>query len=65
MSLHYEPLTPELRGTINDSISNSLTNLETCESNALVVSQKVALQTLKRLINGLPDGYPMPMSSER
>lgn len=56
----YKPLTPSLRMDINASIENSIAELRTCQSNAFVNMQIVAWEQRKRLINALPDGYPMP-----
>ena len=60
----YKPLTPSLRLSINKSFDEQISELQTCKSNALVNAQINALITGKRLINGLPGGYPMPLKSE-
>lgn len=60
MSTEWKPLTPELRDDINNSIKKNYAELSTCEINAFTTAQKVGLQTLSRLINALPDGYPIP-----
>ena len=60
----YKPLTPSLRLSINKSFDEQISELQTCKSNALVNAQINALITGKRLINGLPGGYPMPFKSE-
>lgn len=57
----YKPLTPSFRQDINIGFDKQIAELQTCESNALVTMQIEALRTYKRLINGLPDGYPMPL----
>ena len=57
----YKPLTPSLRADINTSIDKNIAELKTCESNIFVNMQITAYEQTKRLINGLPDGYPMPM----
>ncbi|HCJ08299.1 MAG TPA: hypothetical protein DHV96_08045 [Lachnospiraceae bacterium] len=59
--LFYKPLTPDLRQQINDSIRNSVRELNTCQNNVYVNMQKTALNATKALIDALPDGYPMPM----
>ena len=59
--LFYKPLTPDLRQQINDSIRNSVRELNTCQNNVYVNMQKTALNATKTLIDALPDGYPMPM----
>ena len=57
----YTPLTPSFRQDINIGFDKQITDLQTCEPNALVNAQVAALRTAKTLINGLPDGYPMPL----
>ena len=58
----YKPLTPSLRADINASIEKNIAELRTCQSNAFVNMHIAGYETTKRLINGLPDGYPMPMT---
>ena len=58
----YKPLTPNLRADINASIDKNLAELRTCKSNVFVNMQIAGYEQTKRLINGLPDGYPMPMT---
>lgn len=57
----YKPLTPSLRADINASIEKSIAELKTCKSNAFVNMQIAGYYQVKRIINGLPDGYPIPM----
>lgn len=57
----YKPLTPSLRADINISIDKNISELKTCKSNTFVNMQITGLEQAKRLINGLPDGYPIPM----
>lgn len=57
----YKPLTPSLRLDINNSIDKNIAELKTCRSNVFVDMQVSSYETLKRLINALPDGYPLPM----
>lgn len=61
MSDNYKPLTPKFRGEINTSIDNQIGELNTCNNNGYVASQKLGLLVLKKLINTLPAGYPLPM----
>ncbi len=61
----YKPLTPSLRQDINISFDKQISDLQTCEPNALVNVQIEALRTYKMLINGLPDGYPMPLKDRK
>ena len=56
----YKPLTPSLRTKIDDAFDRQVEELKTCEPNALVMVQISALQSSKKLIHGLPDGYPIP-----
>lgn len=58
----YKPLTPSLRSDINDSINRNIDELKTCKNNVFVTMQIVAYEQTKRIINGLPDGYPIPMT---
>lgn len=57
----YKPLTPSFRVKIDDAFDQQIKELKTCEPNALVMVEINALQTCKRLIHGLPDGYPIPI----
>lgn len=57
----YKPLTPSLRKELNASIDKNIAELNTCKRNAFVIMQISGYLTTKRLINSLPDGYPMPM----
>ena len=61
----YKPLTPNFRQDINDGFNKQITELKNCKPNALVIAQIEALSMYKRLINGLPDGYPMPLANRR
>lgn len=58
----YKPLTPSLRLDIDIAFDKQIEELKTCKSNALVNMQIEGLRMYKRLINGLPDGYPMPIN---
>ena len=58
----YKPLTPSLRLDINIAFDKQIEELKTCKPNALVNMQIEALRMLKRLINGLPDGYLIPIN---
>ena len=57
----YKPLTPSFRTEIDDAFDHQIKELKTCEPNALVMAQISALQAYKRIIHGLPDGYPIPI----
>lgn len=57
----YKPLTPMFREKIQDSISQNMAELNTCQNNAFVSAQKTGLKVLSNLIKFLPDGYPIPM----
>lgn len=57
----YKPLTPNFRQDINEGFDNAISELKACKPNGLVAVQIEALQMYKRLINGLPDGYPIPI----
>lgn len=60
----YKPLTPNLRAKIDNSFDRKINELKTCKPNTLIMIQINALQTSKKLIHGLPDGYPMPIEKE-
>ena len=64
MEVFYKLLTPDLRQKAIESINRNILELRTCEPNALVQMQITSYQAVKTLINGLPDGYPMPMRKE-
>lgn len=57
----FKPLTPSFRQDINIGFDNAISELKACKPNGLVAVQIEALQTYKKLINGLPDGYPIPI----
>jgi hypothetical protein len=61
----YKPLTPSFRQDINIAFDEQIADLQTCKPNALVNVQIEALRTYKRLINGLPDGYPIPLAEQK
>ena len=58
----YKPLTPSLRLDINIAFDKQIEELKTCKPNALVNIQIEGLRMYKTLINGLPDGYPIPIN---
>lgn len=57
----YKPLTPSLRQDINRSIDENIAELRKCRLNALVNMQIIGQEELRKFINALPDGYPLPM----
>lgn len=61
METFYKPLTPALRSDITAGIHKNMTELNTCQQNAIVATQKIGLIQLEKLINALPDGYPIPL----
>ena len=60
----YKPLTPLLRSEINNGFNEQIAELQTCEKNVFVNLQLESLRISKNLINGLPDGYPIPFRKE-
>lgn len=56
----YKPLTPSLRQDIDIAFDKQIADLQTCKPSALVNAQIEGLQMSKKIINGLPDGYPIP-----
>ena len=61
----YKPLTPSFRLDINIAFNKQIADLQTCKPSALVNVQIEALRMYKRLINALPDGYPMPLADRK
>lgn len=61
----YKPLTHSLRQDINNGFDKRIAELKECKPNALVSAQIEALSIYKRLINELPDGYPMPLADRK
>lgn len=58
---NFKPLTPNFRADIDSAFDKQIAELQTCEHNALVNVQIEGLRMYKRLIHGLPDGYPIPI----
>lgn len=58
---YIKPLTPSFRKEIIDDFDKQIAELQTCKPNAIVNIQIEGLRMYKRLINGLPDGYPIPI----
>ena len=58
---YFKPLTPSFRQDINAGFDNVIEELKTCKPNELVMAQIDALKMCKTLINGLPDGFPIPV----
>lgn len=56
-----KPLTPQFRDDILESLNKQLEELDSCESNSYVVLQKNIFNQLKKIIQSLPDGYPIPV----
>ena len=61
MGTFYKPLTSAFRSDITAGIHKNMTELNACRPNALVNAQKIGLIQLEKLINALPDGYPIPL----
>lgn len=61
----YKPLTPRFRQEINNGFDKQIAELNECKPNALVSVQIEVLGMYKKLINGLPDGYPMPLANRK
>lgn len=61
METFYKPLTSTLRSDITVGIHKNMTELNACQPNALATAQKIGLIQLEKLMNALPDGYPIPL----
>jgi hypothetical protein len=59
---YTRPLTPALRDEINTDFNIHISELEKCEQNVFITMEINAINTARRLINSLPDGYPIPMN---
>lgn len=57
----YKPLTPTLRKTIMESTDDRIRELNECQPTAYVNAQVSAYRMFKNIINGLPDGYLLPL----
>lgn len=57
----YQPLTPTFRSAIQESISQNMAELNTCQNTVYVSAQKTGLNILSYWIESLPDGYLIPM----
>lgn len=57
----YKILTPKFREEINQGFNSTIEELRECEPNGLVMAQIEGLRMMKRYINGLPDGVPLPV----
>ncbi len=57
----FKPLTPSFRQEINTGFDKTISELQSCEPNALVSVQIEGLRMWKRYIDKLPDGYPVPI----
>ena len=58
----YQTLTPTLRADIDVGFDKAIAELKSCEPNAFANMQIEALEMYKRLIHGLPDGFPIPVN---
>lgn len=56
------PLTPNIRAAVNEGIGRNLEALKTCSDTPWVNLSRIANESLRCVINGLPDGYPMPIT---
>ena len=58
----FRILTPKFRMEINHGFDKTIAELQECEKNALVSAQIEGLKMLKRYIDSLPDGIPIPVT---
>ena len=57
----YTPLTPDIREIINHTIDQNIIALDACKKMSWVEWLKDENERLRRLVNALPDGYPLPL----
>lgn len=60
MSDYYKTLTPAFRTEIKEAVRKEMQELNTCEDTYYVRARKDGLVAFSRLIDSLPDGYPIP-----
>ena len=65
MSGYYKPLTPKFRKEIDNSINDMMRELSECYPNTLVRAHMDALDSLRYVIDRLPDGYLIPMKGDK
>lgn len=65
MSGYYKILTPNFRKEIDNSINEIMHDLAECSPNPLVRILMDALDSLRYVIDRLPDGYLIPMKGDR
>ena len=61
----YKPLTPNFRQEINEGFEKTIAELRSCKNSPFVSVQIEGLRIYQRLINGLPDGYPIPIQNRK
>lgn len=62
MSEYFKTLTPAFREEIKEAVRKEMQELNTCEDTYFVRTRKDGLVAFSRLIDSLPDGYPIPMN---
>lgn len=59
---YMEPLTKDMKVSINLEIDKRMEALNRCDNTPYVALYKVAYEVTRNLINALPDGYPVPIT---
>ena len=62
MNVYFKTLTPAFREEIKEAVRKEMQELNTCEDTYFVRTRKDGLVAFLRLIDSLPDGYPIPMN---
>lgn len=57
----HKLLTTDFREQINRGIDRNIEELLRCDRNSLVIAEINAYQMLRKMINSLPDGFPIPV----
>ena len=65
MSGYYKLLTPAFREEIREDVRKEMQELNTCEETYFVKTRKAGLVAFLKLIESLPDGYPIPMQDRK
>lgn len=61
---YLAPLTKDMKQQVNMEIDNRIAELNRCDDTPYVNMYKSVYGIARKLINALPDGYPVPVSKK-